>query len=168
MLRITTCLAVCSISAKIEFVSKMAEELVLMIDAGLVNNEELLLFDSAKRKRNPHGMLPYRTYDRFFLEDLDESQCFVKFRFKMEDSYNLAAALRLPEVFRCKSGVVVDSVKALCICLKRLFYPCGYADVISRLCRPVPQLCVINNRVIDYLVDTQGQLLGSLDQPFLS
>jgi len=50
----------------------MAEELVLMHDAGLLNDEELLLFDYANRKRNPHGMLPYRTYDRFVLEDIDK------------------------------------------------------------------------------------------------
>ena len=146
----------------------MAEELVLMHDAGLLNDEELLLFDYANRKRNPHGMLPYRTYDRFVLEDMDESQCLVEFRFKKEDIYNLAVALRLPEVFRCTNGVVADSVEALCICLKRLSYPCRYADLIPRFGRPIPQLCMISNRVIDYIVDTHGQLLRSLDQPFLS
>jgi len=30
----------------------MAEELVLMHDTGLLNDEELLLFDNANRKRN--------------------------------------------------------------------------------------------------------------------
>ena len=148
--------------------SKIAEELVLMHDAGLLNEEELLLFDNGNRKRNPHGMLPYRNYDHFVLEDLDESQCVVQFRFKKEEIYHLAVALRLPEVFRCTNGVVVDSVEALCICLKRLSYPCWYADLIPRFGRPVPQLCMISNQVIDYIVDRHGQLLRSLDQPFLS
>ena len=130
----------------------MAEELVLMHDAGLLNDKELLLFDNANRKRNPHGKLPYRNYDRFVLEDLDESQRFVEFRFKKEDIYHLAVVLRLPEVSRCANGVFVDSVEALCICLKRLSYPCRYADFIPRFSRPVPQLCMIGNRVIDYLL----------------
>ena len=100
-----------SIGDKIEFMSKMAEQLLLMHGARLLNDEELLLFADANRKRNPHGMLCYRNYDRFVLENLDESQCFVEFRFKKEDIYHLAVALRLREVFRCKKGVVVDSVE---------------------------------------------------------
>ena len=91
----------------------MAEELVLMYDAGLLNDEELLLFDNANRKWNPHGMLPYRNYDRFVLEDMDGSQFLLEFRFKKEEIYNLAVALRLPEVFRCANGVVADSVTAM-------------------------------------------------------
>ena len=126
-----------------------------MHDAGLLSDEELLLFDNANRKRNPHGMLPYRNHDRFVLEDMDESQCLVKFRFKKEEIYNLAVTLRLPEVFRCTNGVVADSVEALCICLKRLSYPCRYAELIPRFGRPIPQLCMISNRVIN----KQNQIL---------
>ena len=43
-----------------------------------------------------------------------------------------------------------------------------HADLILRFGRPIPQLCMISSRVIDYIVDTHGQLLRSLDQPFLS
>ena len=56
-------------------------------------------------------MLPYRNHDRFVLEDMDEGQCLVELRFKKEGIYNLAVALRLPEVFRCANGVVVDLSK---------------------------------------------------------
>jgi len=76
-----------------------------MHDVGLLNDEELLLFDNANRKRNPHGMLPYRNYNRFVLEETDETQCLAKFHFKKEGIYNLAVALRLPEVFRCTNGL---------------------------------------------------------------
>ena len=101
-----------------------------------MNDEELLLFDNANRKRNPHGTLTYRNYDRFVLEDMDASQCLVEFRFKKEDIYNLAVALHLSEVFRCTNGVVADSFEAICICLKRLLYPRRYADLILRFGRP--------------------------------
>ena len=52
----------------------MAEERVLLHDAGVLDDEELLIFDNANRRNNLHGMLPYRNYDRFVLEDMDESQ----------------------------------------------------------------------------------------------
>ena len=146
----------------------MAEELVPLHDAGVLDDEELLIFDNANRRNNLHGMLPYRKYDRFVLEDMDESQCLVEFRFKKGDIYNRAHSLRLPEVFRCGNGLVVDSVEALCICMKRLAYPCRYADLIPRFGRPVPHICMIHNKVIDFIVDTHGELLRSLDQPFLS
>ena len=47
-------------------------------------------------------------------------------------------------------------------------YPCRYADFVPRFGRPVPQLCMITNKVIDFMVDTHGQLLRSLNQSFLS
>ena len=39
--------------------------------AGLLDAEEVLIFDIANRRNNVHGMLPYRNYDRFVLEDMD-------------------------------------------------------------------------------------------------
>ena len=33
--------------------------------------------------------------------------------------------------------------------LKRLAYPCRYSDMIARFGRPVPELCMITNRVMD-------------------
>ena len=137
----------------------MAEDLVLLHDAGVLDDEELLIFDNANRRNNLHGMLTYRNYDRFVLEDMDESQCLVEFRFKKGDIYNLASSLRLPEVFRCGNGLVVDSVEALCICMKRLAYPCRYADLIPRFGRPVPHICMIHKKVIDFIVDTHGELV---------
>ena len=134
---------------------------MLIHDGGVFNDEELLLFDNANRKRNPRGMLPYRNYDRFVLGDMDESQYLVEFHFKKEDIYNLVVALHLPEVFRCTDGVIAHSMEALCSCLKHLSYHCRYADLIPRFGRSVPQLCMISNLVIDYIFDTR-------EQPFLS
>ena len=123
--------------------------------------KRFLIFDIANRRNNVHGMVPYRNYDRFVLEDMDESECLVDIRFKKDDIYSLAVALRLPEVFKCTNGLLVVSVEALCTCLSR------YADLVPRFGRPVPQLCMIFNKVIDFIVDTHGHLLRSLDQPFL-
>ena len=92
----------------------------------------------------------------------------MDFRFKKDDIYSLAVALRLPVVFKGTNGLIVDTVEALCTCLRRLPYPSRYADLVPRFGRPVPQLCMIFNKVIDFIVDTHGHLLRSLDQPFLS
>ena len=97
-----------------------------------------------------------------------EDECEVEFRFKKGDIFRLAAALHLPEVFRCQNGVVVDTVEGLCIAVKRFAYPCRYADLIPRFGRPVSQLCMVANLVVDYVNDRFGYLLTDLDQPWLS
>ena len=43
----------------------MAEERVLLHDAGILDDKEVLIFDNANRRNNLHGMLPYRHCDRF-------------------------------------------------------------------------------------------------------
>ena len=84
--------------------------------------ERFLIFDIANRRNNVLGMVPYRNYDRFVLEDMDESKCLVDFRFKKDDIYSLAVELRLPEVFICTNGLLVVSVEALYTCLRHLSY----------------------------------------------
>ena len=48
-----------------------------------------------------------------------EDECEVEFRFKKEDIFRLAAALRRPETWKCQNGLVVDTFEGLCIALKR-------------------------------------------------
>ena len=133
--------------------SKMEEALLLMNDANVINDEELFLLQEANRPRNLHIGLPYWKYERFSLEDMRDDECEVEFRFKKDDVYNLVQAFGLPEVYRCYNGLVVDSVEALCVCLKRFTYPCRYADLVPRFGRPVPQLCMITNMMVDDLFD---------------
>ena len=52
--------------------------------------------------------------------------------------------------------------------LKRFAYPCRFADMVARFRRPVPQLCMITNRMMDYLFDEYSYLLADLNQPWLS
>ena len=41
--------------------------------------------------------------------------------------------------------------------LKRLAYPCCFSDMIeTRFGRSVPELCMITNRVMDFIYDTHG------------
>ena len=97
-----------------------------------------------------------------------EDEFEVEFRFKKDDIFRLAAVLRLPEILKCQNGVVVDKIEALFIALKRFAYPCRLADLIPRFGRPVSQLCMVINLVIDHIFDRFGYLLANLDQPLLS
>ena len=144
------------------------EFLILMHDDGEIDDEEFLILHEANRHRNLHGGLPYYKYERFSLQELRDDECEVEFRFKKQDIYRLSAALHLPDIFRCSNGVVADHIEALCMCLKRFTYPCRYADLVPRFGRPVPQLCMIINLVVDYLFDRYSYLLHNLNQAWLS
>ena len=50
----------------------------------------------------------------------------------------------------------------------RLAYPCRYLDMISIFGRPVPEICMIFNTVLDWIYNTHGFHLTSWNQPFLS
>jgi hypothetical protein len=139
-----------------------------MYEENMIDDEDFFLLMEQNERNNLHIGLPYWKYDRFSLEDMREDECEVEMRFKKNDIYNLAFALKLPEVYRCYNGVVVDSVEALCICLKRFAYPCRFADLIPRFGRPVPQLCMITNTIVEDLYERYSHLLHDLDQPWLS
>ena len=132
-----------SFGAKIKFVSKMADKLIMLHPAGLLDAEEVLIFYIANRRNNVHSMLPYQNYDRFVLEDMDESECLVDFRFKKDDIYSLPLALRLPEVFKCTNGLIVDSVKATD--LKKRLDRASYCSMTPKL-KPFKILATILTR----------------------
>ena len=97
-------------------------------DAKIIDNDDLMLLHGMHRRRN--AQFPYWNYERFSLELMEEDECKAEFRVNMSDIYTPVEALGFPGEFRCYNGVVVDSAEALCICLRRLTYPCRYGDLI--------------------------------------
>ena len=79
----------------------------------------------------------------------------------------LLNALRIPASFKCPQGTVCSGLEGLCL-LKRLAYPCRYFDLISTFGRPVPELCMIANTVLDWVFNEHGFRLTSWNQPFLT
>ena len=70
---------------------------------------------------------------------------------------------------KCTNGVLVDGIEAFSVLLKRSAYPCQFADMVARFGRLIPQLCVITNRMMDYVFDAEySHLLARLNQPCLS
>ena len=125
----------------------------LMYDDGEIGNEEFLVLHQANPRKNVHNGLPYWKCEGFNLEAMREDECKVDFCFDKQDLYRLGAALNLPEIFKCQNGVLVGSTESMCICLRRFAYTCRYADLVPRFGRPVSQLCMVTNIVINFIYD---------------
>ena len=80
----------------------------------------------------------------------------------------MAAAVQVPNIFRCSQETICPGEEGLCLPLRRLSYPCRYRDLIHRFGRPVPELCMITNTVLDWMHDNHGHRLTSWNQSFLS
>ena len=140
-----------------------------LYDDDILDNEDaMLLLDANRPRRNFHMEQPYWQYQVFDCERMDDHECEVEFRFKRDEIYTLVGTFELPDVMKCPNGTVIDSVEALCLCLKRFAYPCRYVDLIPRFARPVPHLCMVSNLVTDMIYDRFHNLLTNLDQPWLS
>ena len=139
-----------------------------MMEENMMEEEDyFLLRQRGVNSVNLHLELPYWKYDRFNLEEMTDEECSVEMRFRKNDIYQLCASLNLPQVYRCHNRLNIDSVEALCVCLKRFAYSCRYADLVPRFGRPVPQLCMICNLVVDDIYNRFSHLLTDLNQPWL-
>ena len=133
---------------------------------GLIDDEEfLLLYDLNTAKSLD---FPYWNYEQFDLDKFCDDECLAEFRFLKNDIYNLVDIMRLPDILTCYNGVKVDRIDGMCIFLKRFAYPCRYLDMIPRFARPVPQLCMISNLVMDHIYTTWNHLLSTFNQECLS
>ena len=59
--------------------------------------------------------------------------------------------MQLPDEITTYNGLVVASVPALCLFLKRYSYPCRYGDLAFQLARPIPKLSIITNHVVEMI-----------------
>ena len=143
------------------------EALYMLHDAGEIDDEELLLL-MPNQRRNLHCGLPYYQYNVFTIFQMQEDECEVEFRFRKGDIFRLAAALQIPATIKCQNGVVADTIEGLCMLLKRFAYPCRYVDLIARFGRPISQVCMVTNLLVDHIFDRFGHLRTNLDQPWLS
>ena len=116
-------------------------------------------------QKNPD--FPYWKNDRFDLDELGNDQCKAEFRFYKNDIFKLAEYLQLPDEIVTYNGLVVRSIPALCIYLKRFTYPCRYGDMVSHFARPVPELCIITNHMIDWIYNRWHHLLSRYNHDLL-
>ena len=134
--------------------------------SSIINDEEFVLLYDINTAKSPD--FPYWNYEAFELDSMSDDECQAEFRFYKNDVHDLMEVLGFPETCTCYNALTVDGTEALCIFLKRFAYPCSYLNMIARFARPVPQLCMTSNMVIDYLYTHWSHLLTSLNQPWLS
>ena len=113
-------------------------------------------------------VIPYWQYEKFDLENLEDDECRAEFRFEKRHIYELAHVLHLPEQILTYNRLKVDSIEGICCLLKRFAYPCRYLDMVPRFGRPVPELCVISNTVMDMIFEQWGFLLTSFTRELLN
>ena len=113
-------------------------------------------------------VLPYWNYPKFDLDSLENEECISGFRFEKKDVYILGETLETPESIICYNETKVDGIESLCISLKQFAYPCRYSDMISRFGRPVPEVCLLSNHVMNFVYGRWGNLLKTMNQQWLA
>ena len=145
---------------------KARDELLLSICKEIINEDEFFLLYDINKSKSPE--YPYWNYERFQLQDKSEAECRTDFRFEKYDIPLLVKVLGLPDEIKCKQGTVCESTEGLCIVLERLAYPCRYSDLISIFGRPVPEISMISNTVIDYICEHHGCRISEWNHTILN
>ena len=120
----------------------------------LVSHDMNVISAKENTSRNPE--FSYGLYQRFDLNEILEPECKAEMRFNKNDIPVLAEALELPERFACSQRTIVDKLEGLCLLLRQPGYICHYSDLTPRPGRPVPELSIITNCVIDHLYNSHG------------
>ena len=89
-----------------------------------------------------------------FFSTRTTSQCWRKFS--------------LPETFRCSQSTMANKLEDLGMLLRRTAHPCCYSDLILRFSRPVLELSMTTNCVVDYLYDNHGHRLTQWNHQIMS
>lgn len=150
------------------------------------NDEEIIIFDYILNTKNR----TYHYLDKkpgvFRLEELGDSYCHIHFRFYKADIFRMKALLNIPNEIILKTRIRVNGEEALCIMLRRLAYPCRwnvyvfyskfsmktvhfrYADLMQFFPRGRSALSEIFNFMVDHILREKGNILKSLNQPWMS
>ena len=97
------------------------DALLLAFSDDAISDDEFCLLYDLNRSRDDY---PYWNYQRFNLDDMDNSESWSHFRFYKSDIYRLKDALQVPDTIKTYNRMRVDGVEAMCIFLKRFSYPC--------------------------------------------
>lgn len=131
-----------------------------------ITAEQLLLLLEENTSDNPE--YNYLQYDRFHIDEIPEPECLSNFRFEKADIPVLADVLGLPDIIHCYQRTTARKVEGLCMLLRRLAFPCRYADMIPMFGRPVAELSLITNEVLDFIYATHGHRLTQWNERLFS
>ena len=88
-------------------------------DDGIIDDDDFLLLFRSLKSKNPD--FPYEQYGPFSLENMDD-ECKAEFCVEKNDLALLAAALEIPDQFRCSQRTVGRGMEGLCMVLRRMAY----------------------------------------------
>ena len=118
---------------------------------GIINANEFTILYNINMSKSP--LFPYDNYEEFSLDNLSKGKCKAEFRVEKNDLLVLADAL----FSIARRGLCLK--EGLCTLLERLAYPCCYSDIISRFGRPVPEISMMTNVVLDWIYNEHGHQL---------
>jgi len=138
------------------------EMLLFSFYEGIIDEIEFSLLFDINKSRNPD--FPYWKYNEFDLENLNDDQCMVWFRFYRNDIFILADVLGILENIICYNGSKFSKIEAFCIFLRRFAYPCRYGDLIETFGRSVPELSMVSNHIMNFIFERHGHKLRDFNQ----
>jgi len=141
-------------------------EVLFAFDDGIIDEDEFCILFDINQTNNL--IFAHADYEKFDLENKDDVECISDFRVKKQDIPLLAEALRLPPTFKCNQGTVCDQIEGLCVFLRRFAYPCRYSDLVPLFGRSVPELSMINNKVLNFIYETHGHRITTWNDRILS
>ncbi len=149
------------------------------------DDEELVIFDLIlNEKDRKYHYLKKREFV-FRLNDLDESFCYVHFRFYKEDIRRLKRVFQIPDEIILKNRINVSGEEALCILLRRLAYPNRFvrkrltqfhfknclkrlADLMQFFPRGISALSLIFNAMVEHILSVKGDVLENVNPVWMS
>ena len=145
------------------YLRQVREALFLAHANNLIDDEEFVCLYDLNRSKNLD--YPYWNYQKFDLEQLTDDECWSEFRFLKRDIYKLQEVLNIPDEIITYNRLNVDGIEALCLFLERFAYPCRYSDMVPRFGRPVPQMSIISNHIMQSVYHNFHHKLTDLNQP---
>ena len=103
------------------------------------------------------------------MQDQSEADWKANFRLEKHHVGRLVDALQILAIFKCDQGTICEGLEGLCILRKRFAFLCRFSDMIPIFGRPVrPELCMINNTVIDCVYNHHRHRIMDWNPNFLS
>ena len=82
--------------------------------------------------------------------------------------YRLFEVFDIPAEITCCNRSKFSGLETCCVFLKRFADPYCYSDLVPRFGRPVPEVCMMSNYVMNMLHENFYHLLHSFHKPLLS
>ena len=139
---------------------------LLSLHHSFITEDEFVLLYDASISRNPN--FSHKDYDRFNLDDMEETECYREFRVRKLDIPRLVEVLRLQEGLSCHQRIRAGTIEGLCMVLRRLSYPCRYSDMIHLFGRAVPEISMITNHFEDWIYENHHRKITEWNAELLS